>query len=560
MTGSEGNIDKLAQESTHQAKRQWLPAVPLTLLAPLLVAIALIGVLIPVMFSRCLVPIVLHAAAYLSEPQNTVILTGASDETATYISGKYFESVISNVAFRAQSRIESFLPVVNTATNLPDLNDAFTGPFSGLQNAPHVPEQLAILREQNNLDVLVCTAARWMPGYNEQVATICKADLDMQSIYNPMSGQNGLGVVDDDLKFQPNGLIMRAYALDPITRRVADPTFYNVTPYVDYTPIVKMMLGTMKTIAYPFFVINQSTASGLRVAFIGKTHIAPGGTRPSFGCSAGLSVDNTWIAMLRSLKPVEDSIVAMLELEQTLVPSTNFTILASSRWSEGPVTMDQYNSPKYNRPTEDATTGVLRLAVKERFPTMQLASDAGQARVSFEHDMDGKRYITMLGIAKLAQNYRLLVVVSLPRGELSSTCYYIIIAQIYGRIDAASSRSRATSIGIAVGVTTAIAAIFVLAVLPLFNLAKQMEELTKLNFGTLETSGALDKRSWVWELRKVQIVFGTMVKAFAGAIKKNKSMHQRPATNSANSNANVKRTSAAVKLVEKANDDKADMV
>ncbi|KAJ3161818.1 hypothetical protein HDU86_006589 [Geranomyces michiganensis] len=54
-----------------------------------------------------------------------------------------------------------------------------------------------------------------------------------------------------------------------------------------------------------------------------------------------------------------------------------------------------------------------------------------------------------------------------------------------------------------------------------------MATLTKLDFHTLESSGTLDSRSWVWELRQVQVVFATMVKAFAGAIKKNRAFVQK---------------------------------
>ncbi|KAI8916760.1 hypothetical protein DFJ77DRAFT_354148 [Powellomyces hirtus] len=106
----------------------------------------------------------------------------------------------------------------------------------------------------------------------------------------------------------------------------------------------------------------------------------------------------------------------------------------------------------------------------------------------------------------------ILLVATLPRSE------------IYGVIDKARHRSTAVSVGIMAGMSLLVSALFVVAVLPLFKLAREMAQLTKLDFGTLEESGALEQRSFLWELRKVQATFATMVKAFAGAIKKNKEM------------------------------------
>lgn len=111
----------------------------------------------------------------------------------------------------------------------------------------------------------------------------------------------------------------------------------------------------------------------------------------------------------------------------------------------------------------------------------------------------------------------LLVVSAIPRSD------------IFGKLDAARQRSIAVSVGVSVAMGVLASGIFFLLVLPLFRLARSMQVLTKLDFSQLESSGMLDERSWIWELYNVQTTFATMVRAFAGAIKKNKQMMGRGA-------------------------------
>ncbi|KAI8825564.1 uncharacterized protein EV422DRAFT_513346 [Fimicolochytrium jonesii] len=486
------NIGELAQESSHRNKGTWVPAIPLTLLAPVLIGLALLGVLLP----------------------NTIILTNASNETAALVTEKYFTSVISDVTFRCKAPISALLPIVQIATTIPDLADMFAAPtWRAFQTARGAPEQLAILREKNGIDVLVCSGARYRSGCNNANTPIlndtCVIRGMMQSIEHPATHKGAIAVVDDDPPI--SNFAMRGYTLDPTTRKVMNPAENDTFPFTDYSPVMIMMLNKSIVVPQPFFFINKVTGLGLKTAYTILVRMDSVTGLPSYGCGAGVNVDNSWITMLQKIKPMEQSIVALLEL-QDLFRATNFSVLSSSEMITAGVTFDASGNPKYGTAAVDERTAKLRLEVMQKFPTIAAATAAAAQQASFEIDLDNKRFITTLGMAQLAFNYKVLVVVTLPRDE------------IYGKIDAARTKSSTTSIGISIGVTLAIAGIFVVAVLPLFSLAKQMEGLTKLDFGTLESSGALDARSWVWELRKVQIVFGTMVKAFAGAIKKNKAM------------------------------------
>ncbi|KAJ3016277.1 hypothetical protein HKX48_004124 [Thoreauomyces humboldtii] len=78
---------------------------------------------------------------------------------------------------------------------------------------------------------------------------------------------------------------------------------------------------------------------------------------------------------------------------------------------------------------------------------------------------------------------------------------------------------------------TFVAGIFLLVVSPLQTMVRQMSQLTKLDFGSLESSGSLDKRSLVWELREVQVHFALMVRAFAFTIYRNKKLRAGQSAN-----------------------------
>ncbi|KAI8817869.1 uncharacterized protein EV422DRAFT_570342 [Fimicolochytrium jonesii] len=507
-TGSKDNIGDLAQESSHKHKATWLPAIPLTLLAPVLIGLALLGVLLP----------------------NTIILTNASDETAQLVTQKYLSELISDVSFRCQTPIAAILPVIQSAVANADITDLFAGPRTSFQMSGVAP-YVAILRQKNGLDNLVCSTASWRAGYDETnspvLNTTSVSRAIINSLKNPATGNDDtIAFLDDDKPTQ-----FRAYDLDPLTHRILNTSNPLVFPYPDYTMSMQMALKKKPTFGVPYFLLSTVSNSGYTGAYLGLTRVDG---NPVWGCSGGINVGASWITMLQKIKPMERSIVAILQLDDLFFP-TNFTVLSSSNMVTTGVSIDARGNPQYATAKVDERTASMRLQIMQKFPTVSAAEAAALSNTSFEITLDNERFIAMMGVTRFAFNYRVLNVVTMPRDE------------IYGKIDAARTRSRAMSIGISVGVTALIAAIFVAAVLPLFSLAQQMEGLTKLDFGTLESSGALDRRSWVWELRKVQIVFATMVKAFAGAIKKNKQMlNKNHNTGSSVSAAGSKQTNTAV--------------
>ncbi|KAJ3099243.1 hypothetical protein HDU96_010767 [Phlyctochytrium bullatum] len=104
-----------------------------------------------------------------------------------------------------------------------------------------------------------------------------------------------------------------------------------------------------------------------------------------------------------------------------------------------------------------------------------------------------------------------LLIVAIPRKDF------------FGDIDEANRRVIAICVSVAIVGVALVAVISYLALLPLSKLIKAMESLTKLDFSALE-GNILNDRSNVLEVRKLQITFAIMCKAFASGIRKNKAL------------------------------------
>ncbi|KAI8819134.1 uncharacterized protein EV422DRAFT_118973 [Fimicolochytrium jonesii] len=313
---------------------------------------------------------------------------------------------------------------------------------------------------------------------------------------------------------------MKTWMLDPATKKVANTTTPVPGKSIPVSSVLsdtsQMQVGTVPTVRTPYFRVNRQNA-GLIAGLIATQRFEPEtAPLPLYACTAGFQADKEYNTMLRTVKAINSSVIAMFELDQfRILASSNMVLPGNANEFSASGTFSWANA------APDAVTLELRDKLRARFNNdTSLAVASVASMPSFEMDISDSRWIVNIGLPALSATDTLILVAAVPRSE------------IYGVIDAARARSRGISAGISVAAAFTVAVVFVLAVLPLYALAKQMEQLTKLDFGTLESSGALEKRSLIWELRQVQIVFGTMVKAFAGAIKKNKQIMNKQQSNS----------------------------
>ncbi|KAJ3003936.1 hypothetical protein HKX48_001496, partial [Thoreauomyces humboldtii] len=431
------------------------------------------------------------------------------------------------------------------------------------------------MKDANDLDFAGCVQATWRAGYGLENNPGWDADPDTQSVYNStnttfaqyawgLALQNPFNATSNSMAIYDNstGGKLVLYTPDPYTR-IPDPASGRpvgiATQLIPYLGL--MTLGLVEPVPDAFFNVNNKFEIGLTVGVIGQQFWKHGTAYPddppTFACMAGAKIATTWIRMLRAAKPMPDAVVAMFD-------SRALAVLASSNMIVDSTVNSTAKGLVYAQPKVDAESMLFQRLMASRYavgfdvqsgvPDIQKAVDVVQKEPRYELEVNGKKWIIAVDIVSLGNYDYCLLMLAVPRTE------------VYGVIDSASTRARILSIAISVTAATFVTAIFILAVLPLATLVRQMKLLTSLDFTALETSAELDVRSWVWELRVVQDVFGPMVKAFAVAIKQNTAMmrtqngiisskRSRPTMTSSTTGPGEPLTGAAIVIVDFDDDD-----
>ncbi|KAJ3000928.1 hypothetical protein HKX48_003175, partial [Thoreauomyces humboldtii] len=219
----------------------------------------------------------------------------------------------------------------------------------------------------------------------------------------------------------------------------------------------------------------------------------------NYACGASLVVESTWNSLLMSAAGPE-SILIMLDSNNTLG-----VISSSNR----PVS---YSDQLAHTVSTETLTASIRQAVIDEYGSLYADVSAQVGAHSFQRDVEGQSWIIMIGEVELTQyeEDKVLIVIATPRKK------------VFAQIDAVRSRSVAIAVGLSVGISLLMAILFGLIVIPLRHLAKAMIMLTQMDFAALDSGKLLDEQSHITEIRAVQYSFSTMVKAFAGGIKKNR--------------------------------------
>ncbi|KAJ3137403.1 hypothetical protein HDU90_002190 [Geranomyces variabilis] len=500
MADAEANIAELAQESKQKDRQFRLPPIPLVILAPLLVICALIAVTVP----------------------SFIVLNKASSDTTDLLSSEYLESLLNNVKVQAEEPVRKLEPLVEGMMRNPALISTFNGPFTNMATSAAAPLLLS-MGDAYNLASLACYSARWKSGYdlvNDKFEWLTAVDhVVIQDVY--YAGTRFLGVTEPGISMgvDTNGgsyINQTGYPYYPFTYVLVDPNrqfmpVYSFTYAIEpeMPPATLEMLGKASSaVDYNSTSFSISYfANGWTVGYVSRVHFPQNDASklPDFACAAGLRVDDQWNSMLRELKPpVADSVVAIYDQEFAIIASSNMHVDDSSLTG----------GALFNKATPDAFTISVQSELKTRYTTGANALTAIGGGTGFTTSLQGRSWVLNSAVIDMTfrDTDRFILVVAVPHSE------------IYGVIESAKKRSLGLSIGIAVAMALLIGAVFVAITLPMARLAAQMALLTTLNFGTLETSGALDRRSFIWELRRVQATFATMVKAFAGQLKKNRAL------------------------------------
>ncbi|KAJ3095724.1 hypothetical protein HDU96_001065 [Phlyctochytrium bullatum] len=247
---------------------------------------------------------------------------------------------------------------------------------------------------------------------------------------------------------------------------------------------------------------------GVAIASVSQLRTIPRVSQrfPSLSCSFGFETEAATGKLFRDLKVTSNSKLFMIEANSesmlgNSVPNSLYWVNETDPLK----TVTQWNV--------STTNDTLVRSISSQIKSFYGGSFSGIPRRNtsnlIEITVNGERWFANTRFLNEPENW--LLIVAIPRKDF------------FGEIDEANRRVIAICVSVAIVGVALVAAISYLALLPLSKLMKAMESLTKLDFSALE-GNILNDRSNVLEVRKLQITFAIMCKAFASGIRKNKAL------------------------------------
>ncbi|KAJ3298176.1 hypothetical protein HK104_011025, partial [Borealophlyctis nickersoniae] len=139
------NISELAEDSFRKEERSRFPRVPLTVLAPVLVLVALLAVIVP----------------------NNLILSSASHDTTQELSDNYLTSLMNDVQTKMQYSVQRLFPILQVLSDIPGVTRAMTTNFNNLTDERSIIDISTQAVVKFNVDSMICMTARWAPGFSD---------------------------------------------------------------------------------------------------------------------------------------------------------------------------------------------------------------------------------------------------------------------------------------------------------------------------------------------------------------------------------------------------------
>ncbi|KAJ3154020.1 hypothetical protein HDU89_008889 [Geranomyces variabilis] len=483
---AETTISELAAGAVDRTSKT-KPKIPLLLLAPSLVVAALAAVLLPV----CLV------------------LLNTSQQSTTDLSQSYLSSIMANTQLKIFHSIDGARFASAAVGRLPATAVAMQDQTDLLSEKP-TWQLMGRLYQDWSLDGVQCYTASFKPNAGPEISfdTVSFTYLTVSISFVKPYSNAALGVSDfhdlgnarqfglnqDTLEIvngtnktgiDTNGMIPNIYAIR------WDMTFSNaIRELLQPVPRIKPFLG---------FTKNQQGLEGMA---INQVFAAP--TNPSFlyACGAVIVIGYNLNKLLVEIAKSSTSAVISL-----LRNDANMTMLTTSSKEL------TYTQVLGGQKSEDDLSQALRAEVRSRYADIAAIQAQGPGQ-NFEATVMGSSWIIQVGNVTLTDYSQdvLGLVVAIPHSA------------VFSKIDSAKSRSIGIAAGLSVGIALIMAVIFALVVTPLRHLAKAMGMLTQMDFAALDNGRILEEQSYISEIRGVQNSFSTMVKAFAGGIKKNREL------------------------------------
>ncbi|KAJ3176629.1 hypothetical protein HDU87_004957 [Geranomyces variabilis] len=526
-TPAEAKISELAATARQEEKKDPLWKrfnIPLLVLAPALILLALAAVVVPV----------------------SVVLSKSSHDVTDDLSQTYFADILSNTQEKVLRSTDPQLYALYAFGALPSTAKAMTNRYNLLAET-ELWQLMAQISIKYELDGTQCYTATWAPG----VPQTPPATFDTTNITYINLGRktrppySDTGVAVQDLSAHGAAaqwaIDQTSYSLVNETQWITNTTApWNYTTYAangyywpiltaypwDLTPsptVQQLLLPNPKL--EPYFSMSYNN-QGLRGASISQVYTS---ADPSlnYACGATITVDSRWNALLIEAAGVNtaNKILLLDNTDQLALVSTSNRNISFGQALEG-------------TGSNETLSESLRSAVISKYGTYGgLAADP-LLGTSFEAQVEGATWILLVDRVKFTSydSDQLVVVLGVPR------------ASIFSRIDSAQKKSLGVAVGLSIGIGILMALLFAVIVTPLRRLAHAMGLLTNMDFASLHKGTILEEKSAITEIRNVQRTFSTMVKAFAGGIKKNRDLQGvgKQGSNSQNKSGSATASSANV--------------
>ncbi|KAJ3160751.1 hypothetical protein HDU88_007857 [Geranomyces variabilis] len=457
--------------------------VPLLVLAPAIVFVSLCAVVIPVVTS--------------------LLITSKS--VTEDLSRTYLDSIMQSTRQKVIKSLDPQRNALGALGRLPETSATMSNQFNMISQKPTWQLMANIMRAYG-LDGIQCYTASFVPSigssapirFNTTLVTYLTAS---RSFIPPTTD---IAIAVEDLSVPGSA---SQYPINQTTLELLNGTTPQLTAYpwdMTFSPAVIELLQPVPR-REPFFgqTFNQQK---LRGASISQVYTSYTNSSLNYACGASIIVDTAWVNLLIEAAGAGTSNVLLL-----LDINAKMDFISSSN---RPSTYDQILSGKVSAETLSQS---IRAAVLQRFGDYK-GFAARQDDKPFQSIIEGAAWILNVGSVEMTtySSDNLVLVVATPR------------AAIFAKIDAAQVRSVAIAVGLSVAIAVLMAVLFALIVNPLRHLARAMAMLTQMDFAALDNGKILEETSHISEIRNVQVTFTTMVRAFAGGIKKNRELQQKP--------------------------------
>ncbi|KAJ3097382.1 hypothetical protein HDU96_000411 [Phlyctochytrium bullatum] len=476
--------------------------------------------------------IISGAIVAIVAPMATTFL-GTSRSSIGDISTISIQGAVSQAAQGVSNAISTTVQVLDQMYSQPFFPAEFTNSaFNVAASSTLFPAILRGLRTFDYISALVCcntgpTATGPFGNFTNNT--------NLQALWTPfLPGMNGVktaGIIYGGNVFlavlRARGLLIMFFLSCPFSPPThADPSTGGMNMLLVYNSnfsvITRTPIGPRRVQPLSDLVFyDLMSANPSRDPYFGVTRIVNGntsffqmsyyrlfwpanGARPTMGCSIGYIIDDALTPLLNSIRVTPNTIVMLIEKSTGLLLATNRQDSIALNGTR--VTPDRSN----NTEVRVVGRGLMELYnnnISQVTNVSLLANPVVQRRLD-----DGQEWFLSSNIINV-RGTEFMVSVGFPRSDM------------FSQIDAAERRGLIIAICVAVAGTLVTGAATFLALRPLYFMAISMKQLTKFDFSSLE-NGALDRRSFMYEIRQVETVFDQMVVAFAGAIKKNKALIQ----------------------------------